>query len=127
MRIDHVGVQVPDLAAALELFVERLGGELRFKGTGPEGTTPVAFVDLGGTSFEIFERGDGPARLEHLALGADDVSAAATELRARGVLPAGGEVEVLEGTQGTRAVLLDPESTLGIRMHLISPAPGAEA
>lgn len=119
--IEHVGVQVPDLREAIAFFCATLGFELRFEGLGPDGETPVAFVACAGLELELFERGDGPARLEHLALrvSGDDVVAAGDALD---VTPASGEVQ---GMRGTRAVLLDAESTLGIRMHLSTRGPGA--
>jgi catechol 2,3-dioxygenase-like lactoylglutathione lyase family enzyme len=122
--IEHIGIQVPDLDAALTFFCDRLGFELRFRGLGPDGETPVAFVACGDTEFEIFQRGDERhARLEHLGLRTgDDVVRASVDLAGEGVQSASGEVQ---GMRGTRAVLLEPESTLGIRMHLSTQGPGA--
>jgi catechol 2,3-dioxygenase-like lactoylglutathione lyase family enzyme len=121
--IEHVGIQVPDLDAALAMFVDGLGLELRFRGHGPDGTTAVAFVASDGMEFEIFERGDGgPARLEHLALRTDDLAGASAEIATHGVAADGEEVQ---GMRGTRAILLDQATTLGIRMHLSTAGPGA--
>lgn len=121
--IEHIGVEVPDLDAAVGLFVGVLGFELRFRGLGPDGTTPVAFVASGGLEFELFERGGvDAARLEHLALRTDDVAAAGAELARHGVSAVSDEVQ---GMRGTRAILLDRATTLGIRMHLSTAGPGA--
>lgn len=119
--IEHIGVQVPDLDAALALFVDTLGFELVFRGVGPDGRLPVALLRCGGVDFEVFQLGDDPPRLEHIGLrtGADVVGAAG--VLAEGGIPAtSGEIE---GLRGTRAVLLDQASTLGIRMHLATGGP----
>lgn len=118
--IEHIGVQVPDLAAAVDFFVGTLGFEERFRGVGPDGETPVAFVASGGLAFELFQRGEvDSARLEHLALRTGDLEATAAELAEHGVRTEGGEVQ---GMLGTRAILLDQATTLGVRMHLSTEA-----
>ncbi|HEY4278252.1 MAG TPA: VOC family protein [Conexibacter sp.] len=121
LGIEHIGLQVPDLEAALALFVDALGFELRFRGLGPDDETPVAFVACGDTEFELFQRGTEGARLEHLALRVDgDVVAAGERLARAGVTATGGEVQ---GMRGTRALLLDQAATLGVRMHLSTEVP----
>jgi catechol 2,3-dioxygenase-like lactoylglutathione lyase family enzyme len=123
--IEHIGVQVPDLGAAVDFFVGTLGFEERFRGVGPDGETPVACVASGGLEFELFQRGEvESARLEHLGLRTTDLAAAEGELAERGVAAESGEVQ---GMRGTRAILLDQAATLGIRMHLSTPGPGAPA
>lgn len=122
--VEHIGVQVPDLDAALRTFVDGLGFELRFRGVSPDGATRVAFVTIGGIELEVFERPGEPARLEHLALRTDDLAGAASALAGRGVASVSGEVE---GMRSTRAILLDPDTTLGVRMHLSTEGPGGSA
>jgi catechol 2,3-dioxygenase-like lactoylglutathione lyase family enzyme len=107
--MDHVGIVVEDLAAAIEFFVE-LGLELR--GEGPvEGDWVDRVVGLDGVRAEIamlqtpdgHERvelakfhsppspgGDGPAPanapgIRHITFAVDDVNALVARLRARGV------------------------------------------
>ena len=115
--IDHAGVLVGDLDAALELFVDRLGGELLAREDGPDTVTGVAFVRLGGVELELFaQEGVEHAVLHHLGLRtAGDVSVAAAAHQGRGVAQAGGPVE---GARGSTAVQLEPATTLGLRMHL---------
>jgi catechol 2,3-dioxygenase-like lactoylglutathione lyase family enzyme len=120
--IEHIGIQVPDLADAVAFFVGVLGFEERFNGIGTDGETPVAMVASGGLEFELFQRGTEPARLEHLALRTSDLQAAGAQLAERGVAVVSDE---LPGMQGTRAILLDQDTTLGVRMHLSTKGPGA--
>jgi catechol 2,3-dioxygenase-like lactoylglutathione lyase family enzyme len=118
-RMDHVGIGVDDLAAAIEFFVE-LG--LEPKGDGPvERGWVDRMVGLEGIRAEIamVETPDGRARLEltkfhapsgrggdrhapantlgirHVAFAVDDIDAVVASLRARGVELV-GEVECYE-------------------------------
>jgi catechol 2,3-dioxygenase-like lactoylglutathione lyase family enzyme len=115
--IDHAGVLVGDLDAALALFVDLLGAELLERGTGPDGVTPVAFVRLGEVELELFAQdGVEGAVFHHLALRTgEDVAVAAATLEARGI----AAVETpAAGARGSRAVRLEPSTTLGLRLHL---------
>jgi catechol 2,3-dioxygenase-like lactoylglutathione lyase family enzyme len=108
-RMDHVGIVVEDLAAAIEFFVE-LGLELR--GEGPVGGDWVdRVVGLDGVRAEIamLQTPDGHARVElakfhsppspggdpqapanapgirHITFAVDDINALVARLQARGV------------------------------------------
>ena len=107
-RMDHVGVVVTDLAAAIEFFVElglELQGQMTVEGrlvdriVGLEGVSnDVAFVKTpdGHGSLELIqfhsppaEEGDprAPANtpgLRHLTFAVDDIQAAVSRLQARG-------------------------------------------
>jgi methylmalonyl-CoA/ethylmalonyl-CoA epimerase len=112
--IDHIGIAVPDLDAALDLF-GRLGWTETMRGVAPDGVTPVAFVALGTAELELFQTlGVNSAILDHIALRTDDMDAAARFLERRGVAMAGGEVEAARG----RAQRIDSGATLGLFLHL---------
>jgi catechol 2,3-dioxygenase-like lactoylglutathione lyase family enzyme len=112
--IDHIGIAVPDLDAALDLF-GRLGWTETMRGVAPDGITPVAFVALGTAELELFQTvGGGSAILDHIALHTDDMDAAARFLESRGVRVTGAEVEAVRG----RAQRIDSAATLGLFLHL---------
>jgi catechol 2,3-dioxygenase-like lactoylglutathione lyase family enzyme len=107
-RMDHVGIVVDDLAAAIEFFVE-LGLEVQGQGR-VEGRTVDRVVGLEGVRSEIamLQTPDGHGRVElskfhcpsnevdnpharanapgirHIAFAVDDIDAAVAGLRARG-------------------------------------------
>jgi catechol 2,3-dioxygenase-like lactoylglutathione lyase family enzyme len=112
--IDHLGVAVPDLAVAVELF-GRIGFVELFRGIAPDGITPVAFIALGDAELELFEaHGASTAMLDHIALRTKNIAAAEQFLEERGVPTAGDQVEAARG----RAQRLDSAGTLGLFFHL---------
>jgi catechol 2,3-dioxygenase-like lactoylglutathione lyase family enzyme len=108
-RMDHVGVVVDDLAAAVEFFVE-LGLELQGEQHGMEGRSVDRIVGLDGvrTDFAFMQTPDGNGRLEvikfhspsiqgddghappnapgirHLTFAVEDIHAVLARLQARG-------------------------------------------
>ena len=118
-RMDHVGIVVDDLAAAVEFFVE-LGLELQGEGS-VEGAWADRIIGLDGVRSDIamLQTPDGHARVElskfhapsgpvgdrhapantpgirHVAFAVDDVDAVVARLRARGAELV-GEVEQYE-------------------------------
>ena len=93
-----------------------------------EGVVPV--FALGRSALAVFPLGHpmlaGPAKpgVNHIALGVDDVGAAAKKAAAAGVCATG---EASNGLGGRKTLPLDPTGTVGVRVHLterftLSPA-----
>jgi methylmalonyl-CoA/ethylmalonyl-CoA epimerase len=94
-RIDHIGIAVEDLEAALVPYVEGLGMEVAHREEVPEERVRVAMLPVGETKIELLEptdpespiarfigrRGQG---IHHIALAVDDVGAALESLKAGG-------------------------------------------
>jgi catechol 2,3-dioxygenase-like lactoylglutathione lyase family enzyme len=120
--IEHVGLTVPDLDAAIAFFCDVLGCEFVFDGgrfadpgfmerqlnVSPEATFRYAFVRCRtGPNLEVFEyaapdQARTPPRNSdvgghHLAFYVEDVDAAAAYLRERGVAVLGEPVFIAEG------------------------------
>jgi methylmalonyl-CoA/ethylmalonyl-CoA epimerase len=95
MQLDHVGIAVPDLAAAIDRWRPLVGAPE----SGPEEVASnrvrVAFVSVGDTHLELLEPSDptspvarfleqrGPG-VHHLAFRVPSVDAALAEVRSRG-------------------------------------------
>lgn len=94
-RIDHVGVIVDNLEDACELLEHGLG--LEPQETIARDDLRAAFFACGETRIEVIEiidadarqqrLGDAPARIEHIALLADDLSETLDALAALGIQP----------------------------------------
>jgi catechol 2,3-dioxygenase-like lactoylglutathione lyase family enzyme len=113
--VDHIGIAVPDLDQALDLFVGRLGWLETMRGVATDGITAVAFVALGAAELELFEApGSEVAVLDHIALRTDDITVAAQILEAHGVPMDGEEIEAVRG----RAQRIDSSATFGLFFHL---------
>jgi methylmalonyl-CoA/ethylmalonyl-CoA epimerase len=95
VQLDHVGIAVPDLAAALEQWRPLVGAPDAPPEEVPSNRVRVAFVSVGDTHIELLEPVDaaspvarflesrGPG-VHHLAFSVPSVDAALAEVRARG-------------------------------------------
>jgi methylmalonyl-CoA/ethylmalonyl-CoA epimerase len=127
--VDHVGVLVRDLDAALTYYVERLGAPLIQSEDLVEVGVRVAYVQAGNALIQLVQptrpgalldeletRGEG---LHHLCLAVADIPGALQRL-APGV-----DVPVVLGGRGRRACFL-PERPSGLRLELTELEPWAD-
>ena len=123
--IDHVSINVKDIKAAIEFYGQVLG--FRQLQTVPfEGFSLVYFQLPGGGRLELFDYGgknpksgreESEAGLRHLAFEVDDVDAAESHLRSRGVTITMAATDL--PTLGSRAILfLDPN---GVTLEFCAP------
>lgn len=132
-RIDHVGVAVPDLDAALEWYAGALGGEAVHREVNeaqgvaevmvawPEGGAQVQLLAPLGEDSPIAKFLDrrGPG-LQQLAFAVEDVEAAAAALRGRGATLLYESAR--PGTAGSRINFIHPKDTGGVLIELVEPA-----
>ena len=126
--VDHVGIVVADIEAALPYFVERLGLALVGQEAQPATGVRVAYLAAGPTTLQLVQPlGPGPIRdhldqhgegLHHLCFAVPDIGAAVRHLAPEAT------VEVLVAGRGRRACFL-PERPFGVRIELteVEPAP----
>jgi methylmalonyl-CoA/ethylmalonyl-CoA epimerase len=133
LRIDHVGVAVPDLDAAIE-FYERVFGlrcihtevneeqgvreAMLAVGVGADRLQLLAPLTPDSTIAKFLDR-HGPG-LQQLAYTVTDVDAAATALRARGLRVLYDEAR--RGTAGSRVNFVHPKDCGGVLVELVEPA-----
>lgn len=131
--IDHVGIAVPDLDAAIAFYTDTLGGRLAHRETNPAQGVQEAMIEFGpgaqvqllapvgpdSTIAKFLDR-NGPG-LQQLALRVPDVQVAAQAARAAGVRTLYDEPRV--GTAGSAINFLHPKDTGGVLVELVQPAP----
>lgn len=125
--IDHIGVLVEDLDAALRFYADVLGLEPGPIETREDPPIRRACLRLGETEIELIEAHD-PSRtmmrhlphchpgIYHLGLRVDDVDASAERLRERGVPLVDG---IREGG-GMRIQYLHPDAAQGTMIELVT-------
>jgi methylmalonyl-CoA/ethylmalonyl-CoA epimerase len=130
-RIDHIGIAVPDLEAAVAAFEQLFG-------TGPSSIEEVAdqkvrtaFFTAGDTDLELLEptSADSPisnflakrgAGIHHVCFEVEDIERALADYRARGVRLIDSTPRI--GAHGKRIAFLHPKSTGGILVEICQVA-----
>ncbi|MBI5301212.1 MAG: methylmalonyl-CoA epimerase [Chloroflexi bacterium] len=126
-RIDHIGIAVQNISAALGFFESALGIKLDRMELEEGGRTQVAFMPVGGTEVELVEpqdtdsglakflakRGEG---VHHICFEVDDIEGALTQLKAAGAQLI-NETPQLTG-QGHRYAFVHPKSAHGVLIEL---------
>jgi methylmalonyl-CoA/ethylmalonyl-CoA epimerase len=132
-RIDHIGVAVEDLDAAVELYSERLGMPVEHRETVEEQGVEAVLLGVGESHVELLrplapdtavgkflERG-GPG-LHHVAYGTDDIDSALDSVRAAGLKLI--DESPRTGIRGSRVAFVHPRSTGGVLTELVEAAEG---
>ena len=131
--IDHVGVAVADLDAALALYEGPFGMPLAHRETVDEQGVEAALLGVGESHVELLrplgeetavgrflaKRGPG---LHHTAYRCADVDAALEQCRARGLRLI--DEQPRRGIRDSRVAFLHPASTGGVLTELVQPAEG---
>jgi methylmalonyl-CoA/ethylmalonyl-CoA epimerase len=130
-RIDHIGVAVEDLDAALELYAEVLGMPVVHRETVTEQGVEAILLDVGENHVELlaplgpdtpvgkFLAKKGPG-LHHVAYQVADIEATLSALRAAGTRLIDETPRI--GIRGSRVAFVHPASTGGVLTEIVQPA-----
>jgi methylmalonyl-CoA/ethylmalonyl-CoA epimerase len=130
-RIDHIGVAVEDLDAAIALHEGTYGMPLVHRETVAEQGVEAALLDVGDGHVELLtplspdtpvgrflaKRGPG---LHHVAYAVEDIDAALAQLRERGVRLI--DETPRTGIRGSRVAFLHPAGSGGVLTEIVQPA-----
>jgi methylmalonyl-CoA/ethylmalonyl-CoA epimerase len=130
-RIDHVGVAVSDLDAAVALYEEIFRMPVAHRETVESQGVEAVLMDVGDGHVELLRalspdtavgkfldaRGEG---LHHVAYAVDDIDAVLDELRSAGVELIDAEPRV--GIRGSRVAFLHPKATGRVLTEIVEPA-----
>lgn len=132
-RIDHTGLAVADLEAAIELYEGKLGMPLVHRETVEEQGVEAVLLDVGEGHVELlnplgddtpvgkFLAAKGPG-LHHVAYAVTDIDAALAELADAGVKLI--DTEPRAGIRGSRVAFCHPKATGGVLTEIVQPAEG---
>lgn len=132
-RIDHVGVAVEDLDAAIGLYEKSFEMELAHRETVESQGVEAVLLDVGDGHVELL-RPLGPdtavgkflerkgAGLHHVAYAVEDIDATLERLAAAGLELIDKEARV--GIRESRVAFLHPRSTGGVLTEIVEPARG---
>ena len=130
-RIDHIGVAVDDLEAAISLYEKAFGMELAHRETVSEQGVEAVLLDVGEGHVELLSPlGDetpvgkflakkGPG-IHHVAYAVEDIEATLAELRSSGVELIDSEPRT--GIRNSRVAFCHPKSTGSVLTEIVQPA-----
>lgn len=135
LAVDHVGIAVPDLDAAIAFHTTILGGELRHREENAEQGVVEAMIGWdGGAQVQLlapltpesaiarFLDRSGPG-LQQLAYRVADIQVVSDDLRARGLRLLYDAPH--RGTANSRINFVHPKDAGGVLVELVEPASGA--
>ena len=127
MKIDHVGVAVASIEAALPFYKKALGLEPVHREEVPAQKVHVAFLQAGETSIELLEpTGDGAIAkflktrgpgLHHVAFHVSDLPGHFERLKKEGLPPL--EAAPRPGARGHKVCFLHPKFAEGVLVELV--------
>jgi len=132
-RIDHVGVAVADLDAAIALYEGSLGMPLVHRETVEEQGVEAILLDVGEGHVELlaplgpdtpvgkFLEKKGPG-LHHVAYAVSDIEATLASLQESGVALIDETPRI--GIRGSRVAFVHPKSTGSVLTEIVQPAEG---
>jgi methylmalonyl-CoA/ethylmalonyl-CoA epimerase len=133
-RIDHIGVAVESIDAAVPLYEERFGMSLVHREVVEQQGVEAVLLDVGENHVELLaplgpetpvgkflaKRGPG---LHHVAYQVSDIDAVLDALRAQGTELIDQVARI--GIRDSRVAFLHPRSTGGVITEIVEPAKGA--
>lgn len=130
-RVDHIGVAVEDLDAAIALHVHAYGMAVAHREVIEEQGVEAVLLDVGENHVELlrplgedtpvgrFLASRGPG-LHHVAYQVADVAAALATLRERGLRLI--DEQPRTGIRGSRVAFLHPAASGGVLTEIVQPA-----
>jgi methylmalonyl-CoA epimerase len=130
-RIDHIGVAVEDLDAAIALYAQTYAMELVHRETVETQGVEAVLLDVGENHVELLaplspdtpvgkflaKRGPG---MHHVAYQTADIEATLRELRSTGVRLIDDEPRI--GIRGSRVAFLHPSASGGVLTEIVQPS-----
>jgi len=132
-RIDHIGVAVEDIDAALAIYETSFEMELAHRETVESQGVEAVLLDVGDGHVELlrplapdspigkFLARKGP-KLHHVAYAVDDIDSTLEKLAAAGFELIDSEART--GIRGSRVAFIEPRSTGGVLTEIVEPAGG---
>ena len=128
MKIDHIGIAVKSLSAAVKVYEQAVGLKLAGYDEVDEQGVRVAMLDIGESRIELLEptgpdspvekfmnkRGEG---IHHIAVRVDNIEQALERLKAAGIRLI--DETPKRGAHNTRVAFIHPASTHGVLMELV--------
>jgi methylmalonyl-CoA/ethylmalonyl-CoA epimerase len=129
-RIDHIGVAVEDLDAAIDLYKQKFGMAEQHREVVEQQGVEAVLLDIGEGHVELlkplspdtavgkFLASRGPG-LHHVAYQTSDIDAALEQVKAAGLQLIDESPRI--GIRGSRVAFLHPKATAGVLTEIVEP------
>ena len=128
MKIEHIGIAVKSLAAAVKVYEQAIGLKVAGYDEVDEQGVRVAMLEIGESRIELLEptRPDSPIEkfmnkrgegIHHIAVRVDDIEESLQRLKAAGIRLI--DETPKRGAHNTRVAFIHPASTHGVLMELV--------
>jgi methylmalonyl-CoA/ethylmalonyl-CoA epimerase len=133
-RVDHLGIAVTDLEAAIAVHQDAFGMALVHREVIEDQGVEAVLLDVGENHVELlapladdtpvgrFLARSGPG-LHHVAYRTEDIDEALERLKARGIRLI--DESPRTGIRGSRVAFLHPKATGGVLTEIVEPAEGS--
>ena len=130
-KIDHIGIAVEDIDAALTLYAESFEMTVAHRETVEAQGVEAVLLDVGDGHVELmrplspdspvgkFLARKGP-KLHHVAYAVDDIDSTLEKLAGAGLELVDSEARV--GIRGSRVAFIQPRSTGGVLTEIVEPS-----
>ncbi len=126
-KIDHLGIAVKNIDAAMKVYTDILGLKVTGIETVEEQKVKTAFIPVGESKIELLESTspDGPIAkfiekrgegIQHIALRVDNLEAKLKELKEKGVRLIDEKPRI--GAGGAKIAFIHPKDTKGVLIEL---------
>ncbi len=129
LKVDHIGIAVPNLEDAVRLYEILLGKKPDHYEAVPEQNARTAFFAAGESNLELLqstsaegviakfiEKNGGRGGIHHICIQVDDIEAALAEYEAQGITLIDKTPRI--GAHGKKIAFVHPKSTGGVLLEL---------
>ena len=121
VRLNHVGITVPDMDAAVEYYTETLGFPEAFRALDEAGEARLVYLQVSKNTFVELNRANGrPTGINHLGINVENMEAVTAMFKRQGAEVA----EIRDSSTG--AILSNITDLNGIRIELAELPPESD-
>ena len=108
VMMNHVGINVPNIAEAINYYTDTMGYKEAFRANNPDGTPRLVYMQISNTTFLELQQSGGqqPAGFTHYGLHVENARDAVTMFRQRGAMVS--DANVSGNTKAILANITDP-------------------
>jgi catechol 2,3-dioxygenase-like lactoylglutathione lyase family enzyme len=118
--VNHIGMNVPNVEAAVAYYTKTLGFPEAFRVNDAKGQPRLVYVQVSKNTFIEIQPGTGPAAINHVGIVVDNMDAATAMFKQRGA-----KIGEINRGSDTKAILNNITDPNGLRLELAELPPAS--